>query len=313
MISDEEQQLQNRRIREKANLKRVHNRENDEEGNDNLYQSEIEVNKKKLLMDDDKESMTNEIVNERPPKQQVSKELSNFMYSDDEIDEKERKKREKEKKLLDLLPQGFDLEEDDDVGKPKESQRSAARGIFVGDPEEFKGEMLTFEMPKYLKYCKVQLLQNYVKVEYGIAGNKRATDIEIKRYKDRRDAVIQAQMKIDDKLAAGYKKDPELFEYDFPEDELGIRKVPAMIGGIVGYQTLEVAKDDKRGGTKNNSKRGSRRVSNFGSDNEESDSDDNPLTKKPKGSNNRLSIPKKDFDQYSATSRRSSQEWEDYS
>jgi len=39
-------------------------------------------------------------------------------------------------------------------------------------------------------------------------------------------------MKIEDKVASGYKKEPALFKYDFTEDELGIRKVPAMSGDL---------------------------------------------------------------------------------
>lgn len=51
---------------------------------------------------------------------------------------------------------------------------------------------MTFDMVNYLKYCKVQVLDCYLKIEYGIDCSRRPLDIEIKRYRNTKDAILQA-------------------------------------------------------------------------------------------------------------------------
>ena len=85
---------------------------------------------------------------------------------------------------------------------------------------------------KGLKYCKIQVFENYVKIDHGMAYNKRSTDVEIKQYKDKRDAVLQAQMKVDAKIKSGFVLNSERFSYDFNPEEFGMKVTRACKAGV---------------------------------------------------------------------------------
>ena len=96
------------------------------------------------------------------------------------------------------------------------------RGV-VGQ-DDFKGEYLENSDKYNTKFVKIQLLENFLKIESGPVNNNKINETSYTQFGDKKEAIDNALKQINQKISQDYQKKPEKFVFDFKETEVRVSR-----------------------------------------------------------------------------------------